>query len=287
MYAVAAGVLVLAIVLILALISAWVTVPEGYAGVKTEKGAASGDVYEPGWSLQMPATEGYEEIETRPKTVTYNGDDAIYVLTEDGQDTWVDVTVRYTVDADDAPQFYEVAKSHQQAQNRFIEPDVRSDVRDEGSAMTARGIITKEGRQQLEAAAMEAVQNSVEGTGMTVESVAIRNVELNDKFSAELEQIEIENAQAEQRVIEAEGKAEAEITEANGTAEAYQIRGESLDENEIVLNEKYIESIDRGDQIVLGTNDEGTPVILDANGNGSGSNESDSGLPPAPSGGDS
>lgn len=258
--AAAVGMAAILIVAGIGLVGAWVTVPEGYVGVQTERQASTGEVYEPGWHMQLPIVQGYEEIETRDRTVTYSGDDSIQIITEDGQDVFVDVTVRYSVAPDDAPTFFEVANDHSQAQDRFIEPNVRSDVRDEGSDMSARDVITKDGRLQLEEAAVEALQENFDGTGMTVEAVAVRSVQPNAEFSEELEQIEIENAKADQRLIEAEAEADAEIARAEGDASAAEIRDEQLTDD--VLMDKWLDSIDDNDKIIV-TDGSGEDIIID------------------------
>lgn len=260
---IAALIIILLVTLLLG-IGPWVTVPEGNVGVQTEKQAATGDVYEPGWHLQLPIVQGYEEVETRPRITSMQDrdDDAIYVITHDGQDVWVDVTVRYRVDPDNAVEFYREYRNHGQAIDRVIDPTVRSDLRDEASDLSAREIITRDGRLALEEAAEDALRENFQGTGLTLEAVQVRGVDLNEEFSAELEQIEIEETRAEQRLIEAEGIAEAEIAEAEGAAEAYEIRDEAL--TEAVLQEHYIDQIDESTIIIEG--DGGTPVILNLDG---------------------
>lgn len=257
--AIGVGVLGLFGIIVLAVIFGFVTVPEGHVGVQTEKGAATGEIYEPGWHVQNPATQGYAEIETRPRTMTMHEDDAIYVITQDGQDVWVDVTIRYHVD--EPVTFFKEYKHHPQAQSRLIEPTLRSDLRDEGSTLGAREIITKEGRESLEVTAKESLQENFDGSGLTLEAVQVRGVELNEEFSSQLEQIEIENAEHDRKLIEAEADAEAEITRAEGQAEANRKLDKSLTDE--VLMDKYIERIDESDTVIVATNDQGVPIMLD------------------------
>lgn len=254
--------------------AAWVGVDEGHVGVEKERGAATGEALEPGWHFINPLTHSIEDIETRPNTVSYNGEESIYVITQDGQDVWVDVTVRYRIEPEQAPTFYSEYRSHGQARDRVIEPTVRSDMRDQASNIGAREIITQDGRQALEGAVDTALRENFNGTGMTVEAVQVRGVELNEEFSTQLEQVEIENTEAERKLIEAEadaeaeiqraeGDAQAEVERAQGDAEAAAIRDEELTDK--VLMDKYLDSIDESDTVVLATGDNGTPVILNAN----------------------
>ena len=280
--AVAAG---LAILAVLALIGWWwmlVPISQGHVGVHTDRGAATGETFEPGWNYHNPVTQGYEVIETRPVTVNMIGDSNIYVITSDGQDVWVDVTVRYSVD--DPVTFFEEARSHSQAVDRFVDPAVRSEMRSQAadlptSDMVAAsddadrnpGIITREGRTLLEDTAMDALQESLDGTGITVHSVDVRNVELNEQFSAELEAIAIEEAEREQKIIAAQAEADAERERAEGIADANERIHDSLTDE--VLVDKYIDAIDESDTVIVATDGDGVPIIIDVENDGGGDDE--------------
>lgn len=260
------GALTIGIVAVLVLgsigaIMAHVSIHEGNVGVVTDKGAATGNTLDAGWHFINPVTQGVNKIETRPRTVTYNDDGAVYIISEDGQDVWADVTIRYSVESDRAVTFFEEYKDHDQALERVIEPTVRSELRDQGSAIGVRTLITREGRIELEDSLGDALQENFNGTGLTLEAVQLRNTEPNEEFSSELEQIEVENARAEQRLISANATAEAEIIEAEGDAQAAEIRDAELTDE--VLMDKYIDSVNNADTVILSTDSNGTPVILD------------------------
>lgn len=241
------------------LLMGFVTIGEGYVGVQTEKGAVTGEVYEPGWTVQNPVTQSYEEIETRPVTINMEDEEDISVITEDGQDVFIEATVRYEVS--DPVEMFSEYKNHDQAQHRLIEPTVRSEMRHEASNISARDIITRDGRTDLEDAALQSLRSESSG-GIDIQSVQVRNVELNEEFSNELEQVEVENARAEQRVIEAEGEAEAERVRAEGDRDAMEIRNEELTPEILALEQ--IEAYDDGTVYVT---DGDTPVIMDSESN--------------------
>lgn len=265
----------LVVVILIALIGwYWALVPisEGHVGVHTDRGAATGETFEPGWNYHNPITQGYEEIETRPVTTNMVGENNIYVITRDGQDVWVDVTVRYSVT--DPVTFFEEARTHEQAIDRFVDPTVRSDLRAAASDLptsdmvTAEGvdddepgIITRDGRELLEDTALEALQENLDGTGISVHSVDVRNVELNEQFSTELEAIAIEEAEREQEIIRAQADADAERERAAGIADANREIDDSLTDE--VLMDKYIDAIDEADTVILATDGDGVPIIID------------------------
>lgn len=245
------------------------TVDAGEVGIHTDRGDPV-EVYEdPDWYWTMPLTQDVKTVDVKPNTVSYEGNDSIYVITQDGQDVWVDVTVRYTVNPDEAIPFYEQYRTHGQAQDRLIEPTVRSDLRDEASDISTREIITQDGRMALGDAVDEALVENFQGSGLQLEAVQIRGVELNDEYSSQLEQVEIAETRAEQRLVDAEGEAEAERAKAQGDADAAEIRDEQLTDE--VLMDKWLDSINDNDKIIV-TDGDGTDVILDADTN---NNESD------------
>ena len=238
-----------AVLLVIALIvtgMAFVTIGEGYVGVEKHKGAVTGEVFEPDWHFINPATKSVEKIETRPIVDNHK---EIYAITQDGQDVWVDVTVRYRVYPDNAALFHSEYNNHEQAQARVIEPTVRSTLRDEVGDASARDIITRSERLALQAAIEESLSENVDGTGLSIEAVQIRNVNLNDQYAEALENVEIEETHAEQRLIRAEA-----------IAEANDIRDRSLTDE--ILMEMYLESIDESTTVILATDGDGTPIIL-------------------------
>ena len=258
MKAAALGVGLVIIVSLVGGILAFETIDEGSVAVEKERGAVTGEIYEPGWHMINPITQSTVVIDTRPQTETMSGDSEIALITGDGQDVTMDMTVRYRVEPENADQFHSEYRNHSQAVERVIIPTVRSNARNEASNLAADEIITKQGRTALEDSVAQSLEENVQGTGITIEAVQVRGVRLNEEYGTALENVEIENTKAEQRIIQAESEAEAN-----------RIRDESL--TDAVLQEKYLETIDDSDKIVLATGDDGSPVILDAGASDSGS----------------
>lgn len=249
----AIGFAIVAIIVTVILLAgwAWVGIGEGQVGVEKDRGAVTGNVMEPGWHYINPVTEGVVKVDTRPRTETMSGDSAIPLLTGDGQDVEMDLSVRYRVEEDNADVFHSEYRNHDKALNDLIRPTVRSNSRHEASSLRANEIITREGRTTLEDTVEESLNENTQGTGITIEAVQVRDVRLNEDYGNALENVEIENTKAEQKQIRAQAD-----------RDAYQTRTEGLSDE--VLMEKYIEAISESDKVVLATGDDGTPVILDA-----------------------
>lgn len=253
---------IVAISVLIGLIFSWTPIPEGKVGVVTQWGEATGTVLTPGSNYIQPIRQRANEIPTRPQTVDMEGEDDIFVITEDGQDVWVETTIRYRVNKSKAVKFFSEYKNIDQAVNRLIQPTITSNIRNEASNITARGIITKSGRISLEESAEEALSKNFKGSGLELEAVQVRGVELNDEFAAKLEAVEIERTERERALIEANTTAEEEIIIAEGKAKANKELSSSLDE--FVLTEQYINSIKDNDKMIIaGSGEDGQPIIID------------------------
>lgn len=256
--AIALGLALMLVVGVIGGVMAFEGVDEGSVGVEKRHGAVTGTIYEPGWHFITPISESTVNIDTRPRTETMSGDSAIPLLTGDGQDVEMDLSVRYRVEGENADTFHSEYRNHDKALNDLIRPTIRSNARHEASSLRANEIITRDGRTTLEDTVEESLNENTQGTGITIEAVQVRDVRLNEQYGAALENVEIENTKAEQRIIRAQSEAEAN-----------QIREESL--TDAVLMEKYLQTIDDSDKVVLATGDDGTPVILNTEGGSGGS----------------
>jgi len=252
------GVLIVIGVVMLFAVYPFDTVSTGERAVVTDFGEPTGEVHQPGMNYFLPNPIGKDSthIPVTPQTMTMHDEREIEVRTEDGQDVWVEVTVRYRVNERQVVTFYrDFPNGLDQWEERVGRPTVSSTVRDEASGISARKIITDEGRASLADEAQNALETNTKGQGITIEAVQIETIRLNEQFSQELEQIEIEKAEAEQRVIKAESQAEADA-----------IRDEELTED--VLMELWIQAVNNNDKIIV-TEGGQTPFILDASENSS------------------
>lgn len=268
--ALAIGLGLLLIVALAGVVLAFESVDEGEVKVVKDRGAVTGEIFEPGWNWKTPIVESTEAIPTRPQTYTMSGDpwegdtdevDSIEFMSADQQQVNADVTVRYRIPASQAPAFHSEWKTIGQAEDRLVRPVTTGVVQTAGSSMNATEANSDEGRTTLANEIQEELEEQT-GAEVVVEDVQVRNIHLDPNYRAELENIEVEQARAEQRIIEAEGQAQAAIAEAEGQAEAYEIRDEVL--TDAVLMEAYIDAIDETDQVIMATDGSGTPVILDA-----------------------
>lgn len=273
-------------IVILALIGgamAYHQVPEGHAGVETQWGAVTGNIDEPGAMFKVPIAQGVQNVETRPRTYTMAQEvdegkkedaDAVGVKTVNGSTVQVDITVRYRIKHDEADQFVKEWNNEQQMESRLIRPTVRTQLRDEASSLQTTGpgsIYTTEGRNALEETVIEALRSEFRDQPIVLEAVQIRNIDLPDEIDRTLDEKEQAKQQVEvekQKVKQEEQKAEQKRVQADADAEVIRIKGEALRDNEVVLQDRYIEALKEGGAIYVVPEDGSAPFLIEASESG-------------------
>jgi regulator of protease activity HflC (stomatin/prohibitin superfamily) len=290
--AAAVGVAMLVVLAMLGAVAAYRQVPEGHEGVEKEWGAVSGNTLESGAHLKIPVMESVQAVEVRPRTYTMSATegegekargDAIDVKTVNGSTVGVDLTVRYRVRADEADGFVEDWNDEAQMEQRLIRPTIRTVLRDEASSLQTTGddaIYTQEGREALEAAALDALGSEFEDEPIVLEAVQIRNIDLPEEIDQALDEKEQAKQQVEvekEKVKQEEAKKEQQVVRAEADAEAIEIRGEALDNNPIVLEQQYIEALENGNTIYVPAGEDGGVTLTRETGestNGTATNSS-------------
>lgn len=262
-----AGAVGIALLLVFSLVGvafAYEQVPEGHEGVEKDWGAVNGDTLDSGANWVIPVMQSVQNVEIRPRTYTMSqtqGEgakseaDAIAVKTVNGTTVKVDVTVRYRIDEDRADQFVSDWNDENQMEQRLIRPTIRSDLRDEASSVQTSDIYTRDGRVALTETAQASLEEEFEGEPIVLEEVQVRNIDLPDSIDARLDEKEEAKQQVEveqEKVKQETAKKEQRIVEAEADAEAIRIQGEALENNEIVLEERYIQALKEGETIYVG-----------------------------------
>lgn len=260
------SVAILVVILLIGFVFAYQQVPEGHAGVEKTWGAVNGDVLDSGANWIIPFMQGVQNVETRPRTYTMSNTvgegqrkqaDAINVKTINGTSVDVEITIRYRIERNNTDDFVSEWNNENQMEQRLIRPTIKSVLRDEASSLETTGedsIYTQEGRNSLQETGREALVEEFGEQPIVLEAVQIRNIDLPNAIDETLQEKEQakQQVQVEQQKIEQEeAKAQQEIVEAEGDAEAIRIRGEALNNNEVVLEQKYIDALREGETIYV------------------------------------
>lgn len=272
-----AAIVIISLVAGVGFIGSFEGVNAGHVKVVTDKGEVTGEVFSPGWYFINPVTQNAHSISVRPQEYTMSAtqgegekvrNDQVNVLTNNGLEVGVDVTIRYSVNPEQADTFYRQYRTLGQAEQRLIRPAVRSELRTEAGNIQTNQIYTKSGQEQLRTAVKDVLQQEFEGSGLELQAVQIRGIDLPQEYQQSIEQKEIEQQRIEQKEAQIERERlekERKIIEAEGEAEQNRIISESLTD-EVLMN-RYIEAIDSNSKIIItgsGGGSGGTPFILDS-----------------------
>jgi regulator of protease activity HflC (stomatin/prohibitin superfamily) len=285
-----AGIAVVGLLVLGVLAGGYHQVPEGHVGVQKSFGAVTGTEFQPGAHLIVPVKDSVQDVEIRPRTYTMantqgEGDkpsraDAVVVQSINGTTVEIDLTVRYRVQANDTATFVTQWRTVGQAEERLIRPSVRSQLRDEAAGIQTSEIYTSSGRERLATAAQQKLESVFDDEALVLEEVQVREVDLPQSYDRALNEKEIAKQEVQQKEFEiqqARKDKERQEVQAEADARVIEIRGQALRENPIVLRQQYIEAIDASDKVILATDEEGTPIILQTGSStdGGGTNESD------------
>lgn len=266
---------------------AWSPVDEGNVKVVTEWGEVK-HIDAAGPNYITPVKQNTHKISVRPQIYVMSKtsgegekadrDDSIRSLTNDQQVAFIDVGVRWHVDASQAGTFFSKAKTLDNAEATYIRDTVRSQVRTEVGGMMATEVNTKTGQTRMAKNVEEQLNKEVEGTGIVVEAVNIRNVEFSEEYQNAVEQkkvaqqeVQQSKAEAESKRIEAQGDADANVIESEGEAKSTLVKAEAKAEanrkiraslNDDLIQYEYAKGIQRGDAIYLfGSNGQSGPLL--------------------------
>jgi regulator of protease activity HflC (stomatin/prohibitin superfamily) len=245
-------------------LSAFEQVSEGNVGVITEKGKVTGEILQPGWHIINPVTQDAKTLSVRPKQYTMSKqsgegqrasrNDQVDVLTNDGLNVGIDITIRYEIQSDKADTFYTEYRGQQRAETRLIRPTIRAELRTEGGAIDTNNIYTKSGQEKLKRAVTDVLEDEFEGTGLKLKATQIRAVDLPRQYQNSIEQKVVERQKVQQKRAEINRtrlEKERKRIEAEASAEQINIRGEALRENKIVLRQRRIEALKEAETIYV------------------------------------
>lgn len=218
-----------------------------------------GQSLRPGFHLKAPWTS-ITSFSTRLQEsdmtqVTSEGDreraDGVEVLSAEGGRLVIDVTIKYTVDVDEAPNLFRQVGSMEAIRERLVRPHTRSIIRDVYAARTAEEAYSTE-RVETAAEVQDTLRERLAPRGVNVDSVNIRDLQLDERLQQALNQKLETEAAAERALIDqqrAEAEAETARITAEGRADANLIEAESLTPE--LLRAREIEAIRTNPNVVL------------------------------------
>ncbi len=245
----------------------------GYIGVQSLFGKIQPSILNSGLTMINPLME-VKQIDVRTQNYTMsgvhdegdqNGDDAIRVLTKDGLEVTIDLSVLYRVNASTAPKL--MKEIGMEFKNKIIRPISRTKIRDNAVYYDAIELYSTK-RDDFQKRIFNSIQDEFSNRGLILENLLVRNITLpqavkltiESKISAEQE------AQKMQFVLQKEKQeAERKRVEAQGIADYQRIINEGLSDKQLRYEQikayKELATSENSKVIIMPT---GNNIILDA-----------------------
>lgn len=263
------------IILIGGSLSMFKVIPAGQVGIKTLYGKVDNDLLFSGLNIVNPLIEVTTfDVKTQNYTMSAVhdegnkiGDDAIRILTSDGLEVTIDLSVLFSVTPGDAPRILkEIGNDYL---DKIVRPIARTAIRDNAVSYEAVALYSTK-RQEFQNKIFSAIDQSFTKRGLKLEQLLVRNVTLPESVRKAIEsKINAEqDAQKMQFVLQKEKQlAERKRIEAQGIADYQRILSTGLSDKQLqyesILAQKDIALSPNAKIIIMGSGK--NPIILGGN----------------------
>ena len=270
------GTLIAIVLIVLGIvISSFVQIDAGQVGVTKLFGKVQPNVLTSGLHLINPLYE-IEHLDVRTQNYTMSGitdeghkagDDAIRVLTADGLEVTIDLTVLYRVVASEAPRL--VRETGINYEDKIVRPIARTRIRDNAVYYEAVALYSTK-RDEFQTRIFKGIEADFKSRGLLLENLLVRNITLPATVKGSIEQkIQAEQESQKMQFVLAKERQEADRkrVEAQGIADYQRIISESLTDKQLQYEQiKATMEIAKSQnaKIIMMGSGKTAPVILDA-----------------------
>jgi len=261
------------IMIIGVLIGSIVQIDAGQVGVKKLFGKVQNDVLHSGLHMINPLID-VTSLDIKTQNYTMSGvhdegaktsDDAIRVLTADGLEVTIDLTVLFRLTEADAPRL--IKETGENYVDKIVRPITRTKIRDNSVYYDAISLYSTK-RDEFQNRIFKSIEDDFRKRGLFLEQLLVRNITLPQSVKATIEgKINAEQeAQKMQFVLQKEKQeAERKRVEAQGIADYQRIINQGLTDQQLQYEQikalKEIATSQNAKIIVMGKGN--TPLILD------------------------
>ena len=264
------------LLLVGASVSMFKVIDAGQVGVKTLFGKVENDVLYSGLNVVNPLVE-VTNFDTKTQNYTMSGihdegtkagDDAIRVLSSDGLEVTIDLSVLFKVRATEAPRILkEIGNDYL---DKIVRPISRTAIRDNAVYYEAVALYSTK-RQEFQDKIFKTINESFTKRGLVLEQLLVRNITLPESVKKSIEsKINAEqDAQKMTFVLQKERQeAERKRVEAQGIADYQRILSTGLSDKQLqyeaIKAQKDI-ALSPNTKIIIMGNSKGAPVIIGNN----------------------
>jgi regulator of protease activity HflC (stomatin/prohibitin superfamily) len=253
-------------------ISSLVQIEPGEVGVQKLFGKVSNETFESGLNIKNPLVEVVPfDIKTQNYTMSavqdegaIKGDDAIRVLSADGLEVIIDLTVLYRVVSNQAPRILrEIGVDYR---NTIVRPICRTKIRDNAVYYEAVSLYSTK-RDEFQNRIFATIEKDFKDRGLLLEQLLVRNITLPASVKTTIEsKINAEqDAQKMAFVLQKETQeAERKRIEAQGIADYQKILSTGLSDKQLQYEMiKAIATSPNAKLIIYGNGGKNAPIIID------------------------
>jgi regulator of protease activity HflC (stomatin/prohibitin superfamily) len=265
------------IFILLGIVSASVKqIDAGEVGVKVLFGSIQNDVMGSGLHFINPLLDVKKlDIKTQNYTMsgvndegTKVGDDAIRVLTSDGLEVTIDLTVLYRVISGDAPKL--LRETGDDYRDKIVRPITRTKIRDNAVYYQAVDLFGSK-RDVFQQRIYKSIEEDFKKRGLMLEQLLVRNITLPNSVKASIESkinAEQDAKKMEFVLLKEKQEAERKRVEAQGIADYQRIINTGLTDQQLQYEQikamKELALSNNAKVIVMGKGS--SPIIIDSKG---------------------
>ena len=254
--------------------SAVVQINPGEIGIKILFGNIQNDVLGSGLHFVNPLLE-IQKLDVKTQNYTMSGindegvkqgDDAIRVLTSDGLEVTIDLTVLYKVVATNAPKL--LRETGDDFRDKIVRPITRTKIRDNAVYYQAVDLFGNK-RDEFQQRIYKSIEDDFIKRGLMLEQLLVRNITLPNSVKASIESkinAEQDAKKMEFVLLKEKQEAERKRVEAQGIADYQRIINTGLTSQQLQYEQikamKELALSSNAKVIVMGKGN--TPIILDA-----------------------
>lgn len=260
------------IIIVGAVLSSIVQINPGEIGVQKLFGKVNNNILESGLNVVNPLVD-VVTFDTKTQNYTMSGvmdegeksaDDAIRVLSADGLEVIIDLTVLYKVIPSQAPRILqEIGTDYK---NTIVRPICRTKIRDNAVYYDAVALYSTK-RDEFQGRIFKTIETDFKTRGLMLEQLLVRNITLPASVKTTIEsKINAEQEAQKMTFVLQKEKQEAERkrVEAQGIADYQKILSTGLSDKQLQYEMiKAIATSPNAKLIIMGGGKNSTPVILD------------------------
>jgi regulator of protease activity HflC (stomatin/prohibitin superfamily) len=248
-----------------------IQVEPGQVGVQKLFGKVNNNILESGLNIVNPLVK-VVMFDTRTQNYTMSGtidegnkigDDAIRVLSADGLEVIIDLTVLYKVVPGEAPRI--LSEIGEDYRNVIVRPICRTKIRDNAVYYDAVALYSTK-RDEFQAKIFATIETDFKDRGLLLEQLLVRNITLPESVKTTIEsKINAEQeAQKMTFVLQKERQeAERKRVEAQGIADYQKILSTGLSEKQLQYEMIKAISTSPNAKLIFMTNGKSLPVLVD------------------------